>query len=534
MPLACGRGAPRGGLTSLVALLALAAACAAPAGCSISSPMVFDGGPEAQALLAFDQTGVLTLVPGQAVKVGVHAKAPVKSVRPSLEGAYADASIDAAALEIDSSGAASFTLRAPSTSATFGVRVTSDDPKATARLDVAVSADGFATVHVTPHYRGGRAAPVFWASAFVRTTCKDLAKGAPMDGSPARNGAGPAPLIDLPSVPAGGNVAVAVRVAHYAAGCEDVSDLAPSVDRNLSVDVYDLPLDIEALDLEARLTFTPSTQEKSDWAQRMGAASSLAISKFSPSGTSTDEAGRLLDAMAAASQSMAFSTARTGGSWDGKASTWLGQHAPSLKQRATTWLTGGVDFTLGDELFHLGPGMPNQQAAVVPTAAAKDAGFSSSVPFSAVADADDTLRMQGPLDVWPTALATAGANARAAMDVAGAMDVPTALAVQIDCDGLAASLLGGQQYAYGTCDQACLRSLCGAALGAMWQTARGASQSASDSFEILVNASGKATVEDTPTPVKLDGTWSATVKGGQQSATTTHGAIRAAVGAAPQ
>jgi hypothetical protein len=514
----------------LVALLA-----AALSACGFNrKDNLFDGGATGADLLGFDTMGVLTLTPGQMAVIGVHAKPNVPSARVSLEGTYSDASIDNGHLVFDQNGQASFTLRAPSTPATFGLRAISDSPDATSRLDVAVSADGFANLHVAPHYKGVRPVPSFRASAFVRTTCKDLAKAAPMDGSPARDGAPFQPAIDLPSVPAGANVAVSVRIMHYAVGCLDVPDLAPNADRSISVDVYDRPLDVTALDLEARLTFTPTMQEQSDWNLRMDAAGQLALLKFSPYGTTADEALRLLDAMSAAAMNNSFASSRQSGSWDSKTSSWLGQHMPSMRQRATTWLTNGKPFTLGDQLLHVGPGQPNQQTMIVPTAQAKDSGIVASVPFSAVADADDTLRLEGPLDIWPTALATYGANLKAAIDVQAAKDVPTALAIQLDCSGLSTALLNGQQYAYGSCDQSCMKTLCESGLDAMWSAGRDASQKISDSLEVLVNASGKATVGDNAEPVELLGLWSGSVKGGQYNASTMHGAFKAATGMAPQ
>lgn len=501
--------------------------------CSVLvGPSMFDAGSTAD-LVSFDKPGVLTLMPGQEVVVGVHAVDSIKAVRISIEGTYGDASIDKGSLVFDQSGQASFTLRAPAMPATFGLRATSESPEASAHLDVAVSADGFSTVHVQPHYKGVRPVPSFRASAFVRTTCKDLAKAPPTDGSPARDGTGTSPVIDLPSVPAGSSVAISVRIQHYAVGCIDVSDLAPNVDRTVNVDIYDRPLDVTALDLEARLTFTPTMQEQLDWAVRLDAASVLALTKFSPYGTTTDESQRLLDAMSVAANNSAFATARNGNGWDAKTTTWLGAHSPSMRTRAQTWLTNGKAHTLDDQILHIGPGQPNQQAMVVPTMTAKDMGIGSNVPFSAVADADDTLRLEGPLDIFPTALATYAANVQAAKDVQAASDVPTALAIQLDCSGLATVLLNGQQYAYGSCDASCMKTLCDSGIAGMWQVGRDASEKSQETLEVLVNASGKATVGDTADPIGLTGMWSGSCKGGNYNASTMHGLIKAAKGMAP-
>jgi hypothetical protein len=145
----------------------------------------------------------------------------------------------------------------------------------------------------------------------------------------------------------------------------------------------------------------------------------------------------------------------------------------------------------------------------------------------------DTIRVQGPLDVSPTTLVTHAANAQAALDVMTASDVPTALEVQLDCDGMSASLLNQQMYAYAMCDKACVKQLCVTGLVSMWSAARDASQNSGDTFEISVNASGQAKVGDVAEPISLAGTWSGNVKGGQFMTSTMEGAIKAAKGMAP-
>ena len=58
-------------------------------------------------------------------------------------------------------------------------------------------------------------------STFVETTCAALGNK-PVDGSPMKIGTyGETLLID--SVPTDGQIAVAVRIAHYATGCFDLA-----------------------------------------------------------------------------------------------------------------------------------------------------------------------------------------------------------------------------------------------------------------------------------------------------------------------
>jgi hypothetical protein len=497
------------------------------AACTSGGPATPGDGGVTVGTLRFDADGVLTLAPGDVVTVTVIGGAGV-DVLIALEGDYGDASIDASRLVLNATGRATFKLRAPKTPSTFALRASSDQPTASARLDVAVGRDGFGTVRVTPHYKGARAAPEVWGSAFLKSSCKDLTKAAPKDGAPLVAGTMDVPF-DLKSVPAGASVAISVRIGHYSVGCTDVTDLAPNGTRDVAVEIYDRPLDIAAVDLEARLTFAPSPTEQTAWDARMDGAIQLVAGKVSPLGTSSDDATRLLDAMALVAQNAGFGTAR-GGGWDAKTATWLSQH-PSIRTTTLGWLNAGKTSTLADLIFHIGPDQTDQQTAL--TLANKDLGFSIDVPFSLVPDADDTLRVEGPIAAQPTAIVTRTADVRAAADVAQSTDVPSALAIRIDCAGLAQNLLGGQTYAYGVCNAACMEQLCTGGLSATWKGAHDASQKLGDTTAVVVNASGKATVGEYADPAALTGTWVGQVKGGTADPSALHGALRAAKGQVP-
>ena len=261
----------------------------------------------------------------------------------------------------------------------------------------------------------------------------------------------------------------------------------------------------------------------------MDAATQLAIGKVSPTGAPQDDAKGLLDAMAAVAQNAGFATARAGG-WDAKTTTWLSQH-PSIRTTTLGWLTAGQASTLSDVLFHIGPGQVDQQAAL--SLASADSGLTIDVPFSFVADADDTLRLEGPISVQPSAVVAHAADGRAVADIPQATDTPSALALRIDCAGLAQSLLGGQTYAYGACNAACLEQLCTGGLSSIWKAAREASQKQGDTTAIVINGSGKATVGDYADAAGLTGAWVGQVKGGSANSSAMHGALKAAKGQAP-
>jgi hypothetical protein len=285
--------------------------------------------------------------------------------------------------------------------------------------------------------------------------------------------------------------------------------------------------------MEARFVFKPTPNELAAWNARMDGALNTALTKFSPYGTQTDETTRWLDAMQLVANNQSFASARSSGSWDSKVNGWLGQHPPSMRTRAQTWLQSGKPLSLADMIFHLGPAMMNQQSSVIPDADAKDAGIGITVPFSIVIDAQDTLRIAGPIDIWPTALITKGANAQAAIDVKTASDVPSALAIQLDCDGLASTLIGGQGFAYSMCDKSCVKQLCEKGLASMWTYARDYSQKINDTLEIHINGSGPTVVGEYAEPLSMAGGWSGQVKGGQYNASTMQGNIKAAKGMAP-
>src|SRR6185312_4217886 len=128
-------------------------------GCSVSgivqpSP---DGG---SATISFDDGGVLTLAPKETATLDLSA-AGLSNATVSLAGNYLDAFLDADAVDL-SSGHGQVTLRAPSSPTTFAVLAASG--QATARLDVSVSATGFANIRVMADYHGKRAVPLVVAS----------------------------------------------------------------------------------------------------------------------------------------------------------------------------------------------------------------------------------------------------------------------------------------------------------------------------------------------------------------------------------
>ena len=497
------------------------AGCGAGGSSAMPAPLSGDAGMNATGIsVAFDNPGALRASPLQSVDVGVTVTGPDTNVTFLLESDYADASLSMG--DVTTSGDhATVTLHAPSVAATFTLLARAAGA-IDARLDVAVSASGFATVRVMPMYVGHRAIPNVVASAFVATTCEALAQGALQDGAPQETGGAAGPII-LSSVPAGSHLAIFARVGHYASGCADVAALAPDASSDVPLTILDLPIAIDETNLESSFSFEPDATGATAWSAMLDGAITEAATAFVPP-TST-EAGALLDAMRAAVPSASqtgFDTARGAGGWDMLAATWLGQHAPTLEARALGWLNEGKASDLGTLAAHLHAcdgssscggdktslGYVTVTLETFASWTASDIGMSvRSMQFAWAADANDTVHLSGSVHLWPTALVTHSADARAALDVHGATDVATAVAMQVDCGGLASAILGTATASYPGCGPTCTASLCKTGLGAMWSRASGASETGNDDHIIAMTASAPATVDDTAQPVQFSGAW---------------------------
>jgi len=485
--------------TLLTAFLIGAAACSAS---MHNPPPPGDGGTGPT--VAFDQTGVLTLAPGDTVSIGLTTTGVVDHVAVALSGNYLDAFLDANDLPLQA-GRAAVMLRAPSAATTFSLLAVAGT--ASARLDVSVSATGFADVRVTTDYLGKRPVPLLTASAFFETTCAELTTAPPKDGSPLVVGTYGETLV-LPSVPTDGHVAISVRIAHYAVGCADIDGLVPNQTRDVAVSVYDLPFDLADTTLEARFTFAPDPADAQALAAYLAQVDGTVLNAFSPS--AGGEAGMLLDAMAAASGApQQFDTQRTQMGWDGAVQTWLGAHAPSMHDRAGQWLSAGLANGFGDLVAHLASGNTPGNCALTPellgTLDATAAGIIAS-PFVWAGAPNDVLQLSGVVAIVPSKLATVAADARAVVDVPQSTGVASALAAAMDCTGLGAALASGG-YSFGVCDASCTAALCATAIADRWQGAAQSLANSSDTLVLTVSASAPATVADFADVQSYDGSW---------------------------
>jgi hypothetical protein len=473
--------------------------------------------------------------PSQIVQLELESTAD-GTVDLALAGNYADAALAAGTVAVVG-GHAQVTLQTSSTPTTFAVvaRPGGDVTTTGATVEVAVGASGFARVLATPTYTGNRAAPAFLATTVVLSTCAELGGTASADGgAPAAQ-----PWLSEPagtpialSVPAEERFAVEVRVGHYVTGCADVAPLAATTTTTVSVTAYDVPMALGQTDLNATFTFAPTSQESSAWTSALAAAVGVAgdqdagappdtvAGAFFDSATDGTPDGTALlaamDALVPSADQAAFEQSETTGGWAAATQTWLGAHAPSMNARAVAWLQMAATDAIGPLVVHLGPGTvldtdPVTATTFGPSAlTATLAGITVPQSFSWSANADDTVHLAGSISLAARTYAVNEANADAASAVAGATDVPSAIASEIDCAGLAASLVGTSD-AYVGCGAACVATLCAQAIGATWSTAVLATTSptapGNGTLQISLTLGAPAQVGDTAEPVYFEGSW---------------------------
>ncbi len=502
---------------------AFSVACALACGVTSGTVPPPDGGASS---ISFDQTGVLAVAPSAVVTLDLSATG-VSLTKLSLLGSYLDAFLDSDTVDL-SSGNGEVTLHAPSSASSFSLLAASGD--ATARLDVAVSATGFASIRVTVDYEGKRAVPIVAASTFVEQTCEEVGTNA-TDGAPLVFGTDGETLL-IPSVPTDGRVAVAVRIAHYATGCFDVTSLAPDETRDVTVSVFDLPLDLADSSLKTRFTFTPDTPDVADLTEYfVSVVDTVLDASFS---SSDNQASALLDAMQAASTSpTAFASARNQKYWDSDVSTWLGQHTPTMHDHVATWMTEAALGTVGDLTGSIAgaPSKPVFTPSMLGTLDATAAGISAPNPFAWSGQPNDVLSLTGSLQIVPSELACAAADYRASVDVANANGVASALVLEIDCSGLGSDLAQGGD-AFGQCDATCMSALCASAITAMWSAGASSLTKPTDALSLSITASAPVQVGDTADVEAYTGTWLGSFSQGNTSVST-NGAAKGATGTLP-
>ncbi|MGK3994611.1 hypothetical protein [Sorangium sp. So ce1024] len=465
-------------------------------------------------LLAFEEQGPLQLAPGELRTVWVAGQPPAPyEVSFTLLGDAAGAWLDRTTVMADADGRASVQLHASSLGSTFRLRAATKHGPA-AELGVSVSAEGFGTLRVIPVYQGKRHAKEWTASVVAGVTCEELATAAPESpaGALVAHG-GPGDPVEVPGAPVGLNLAVALHSGRILWGCTGERDLQAGTSRDVWVPVRDLPIDLAATSLNAKLMI--ASAEGLD--ALLDTATAEMVDAFLPAG---EEAVSLLDAMervAPPEDASDFDAQRRERGWDTSVQAHLAALPVSLRDRCRGWARAGqaaAPLAIHGKLSGLddAPGSALFEVSWLGSATAESAGIPAPEIMSWTADPGDVLRLAGTLS-WIPSLYAGGAAVFGASLETEAESVPEALAAAADCATLGEALVG-----YAGCDGDCMAALCASALKIRWNDGLEALKKARQTGKIVVNASGRAQVNSAAAPVSWTADWLGAIRYGDEEA----------------
>lgn len=465
--------------------------------------------------LRFEATGTLELTPNQVVTVALVGPADTE-IQLALLGDLLDAKIDATTVVTDGAGSASFRLTAPSTAATFELLARTDT--ATAKLNVAVSAQGFFELTIAPLYEGDRELTSAWsADVQVGGDCASLLASYP---DPLGTLEGSAPLGQKPkvsSVPIGPVLAVGLRSGALVAGCVTVTHDGGTFPNEVPVTVVDRPLVLEATRMALTLEFAVAPD---GFSELVGLGASAIRDEAFPEGASTAELiltdlTLSLPAPAAAELSVALAEpldlggqlAAANQGFDARAAC-AELQAPA-ESEALAWLEPGasIDGTLrGVEGAPTSATFQLESFLGLP----EGVGDSGDLSFSWYDQGGDFIVVSGVLPLSASRLA--GVYLGLAATSAAGVGVVELLQGGFDCDAAAATILANTSLT--GCDVTCLATACDAAIAARWE--RGlAIDEREGAFEsaVTLGISGKVSVDQDVAPQTLDGQWSGSLDG---------------------
>ncbi|WP_437320512.1 hypothetical protein [Sorangium sp. So ce385] len=475
--------------------------------------------------LAFDEPGTLQLAPGELRTVWVTGQPPAPyEVSFTLLGEAAGAWVDRTTTIADESGRASVQLHASNLGSTFRLRAAMKEGPS-AELGVSVSAEGFGTLRVIPVYQGTRVAKSWTASVVAEATCEELSTAAPQApvGALVAHG-GPDEPVVVDGAPVGPSLTVALHSGRIMWGCVGERELQAGSARDVYVPVKDLPIDLAATRLDAKLTFATNDGLNA----MLEAAAERLIDDFLPAGA---EAASLLGAMQRAAppaQAAAFAAQRLERDWDTAAQAHLGALPVSLRNRCGEWARAGLaDTPLAIDGHLRGPadndatGSALFEASWLGSVTADSAGVPAEQLMSWTADPGDVLRLAGTLSWDPRGYVGGAAGLGAAAETT-AESVPAALAAAAECAALG-ERLGG----YAGCDSDCMAALCAGGLKLLWREGVEASKTAGILGEIVVNASGPAQVNSAAAPITWTADWLGTIRDGEGQEVSVEGQVNA-------
>ncbi len=462
--------------------------------------------------VTFDESGTLTLLPGETRELGVTVEpAGTHNVRFALLGTSLDASLNADQVATDPSGRAVVRLTAALSATTFRIRATADDGPFD-EVAVSVSADGFATVLVRPQgYTGHRATPLWTASALARTTCASLTGNPPADG-PIVAQAPDGSAVKLEGLPVGPTVAVTLRAGKSVSGCSDVKDLAAAEERAVTVLVADTPIDIESTNVAYRMALST---DMTALRAAIDGDSAHFVEALLPSDKSM--ASTLLDEMEALAPDPAdMASARSAGDWDQLAGAMLDASGVDLREQLSHWVEKGLAKLWAGELVDgrlaaqgAGEGHAILTLSRLGGLDAGEVGVPAETLVSLVAAPKDTVQLGGNLMWFPSQLVASAADEGARHLAPPATNGREALASGFQCAGLPAQLTAIASLP-SSCDAACMQSLCESAVAALWALGRNASADQLQAASLVFTVSAAADVAPDATVAAIDGAWAGT------------------------
>lgn len=436
-----------------------------------------------------------------------------------------DAALDHDALETDSRGTATVVLTAPSAPTEFTLRAQVGTTVAT--LPVTMSSTARVKLVLLPQYAGHRAFNSYTATAYLDASCDEIAPDMAPNAALLVRSTLDVPL-ELVDVPAAAKLAVVVTAGGVARGCATVEAPLPDADTEVSVELSDLPLNLEAtkldalLDLDAKDTAFPGEL----------AAASIVVTDAVRNEADSDLAA-LLDALSSglsSSRRTAFDDARAEAEWD---RTLLPGRENMLSEAIERWSRQARP-ALFARLLEARLQKDDERGAAPSFTVSRFGGASAAdsaltvTPGSWAADSSDTLALSVSLAWPPSALLTAVVAGPAQAET-GLQDVPAALADLIDCDALATAMTNGpgeKELAFARqCDADCVAARCASALATMWERARDAS--GATRAQLLLQVSGAATLGDKAQAVALNGSWVGRLQHGDEDTSQTGGEFSA-------
>lgn len=504
-------------LATLVALaLAMTpAACSSDGGRTETEPEPVPGD---NATIEFTHEGTLTLVPGETTQVGIVTDPPdYYEVAFYLVGAALDASLDPSMLVTDQDGRGLVTLRAPNEATSFVLRAAITDGQA-ADLPVAVSAEGFGALDITPRYTGQRSTELWVAKVVSGTTCAELAASLPEDPPGALSAvAEPGEPLVIDVAPVGPNLAIMVRGGHYMWGCTDEAHLVAGETTRVEVPVVNAPVDTTHALLDVQMTFVP---DAGAWQQLVSASTEQMVSAmFGEHGL---EADALLCAMEAASPDpAAFAAHAAAAEWSSLVTGYLDAEPLSLTDTVRALASAGVAAQPNELMGRLAgleeaPGFGVFSLGRIGTVSPDEAGVPAEYLLTLAVDPADAVQLGGRLFWLASRWVAVAADAAATTANAEHDGVAAALAEQMRCPELANTL--GE---LPDCDVACMTELCRAGLGALWTAAASSSATAGQVGELTLQASGPAQFDDYASLEGFEGIWLGSISDGTTEASLT-------------